>query len=194
MNYLGLRTRTAYLRGEEDTGTEDVIDSHIQSAILDICNEYPFSWSSDDDTIADGDDLPTAINRKWGVVIIDSEGNRLTEISPTDQYSTDSTMVYWLSGGKFYTHSTETLYIFFYYLPTALSGDSDECLVPDAEAVAYLAAAKMYIGDERNAELKADYEKEASKRIDSMKIADQMYGPQLVEGSVLDYNSQITGG
>jgi len=191
MNYLLLRTRTAYLRGEEDTSTEDVIDSHIQSAIEDICNEYPFSWTQDDDTIANGDDLPTTINRKWGVIIVDSNGNTLTEIPPKDQHSTTSTSVYWLSGGKFYTHSTETLYIYFYYLPTALVNDADICLIPDGEAVAYLAASKMYIGDERNRELKEDYKGEAKERIQSMIAADELYGQTIIEGSIIDLNSQI---
>jgi len=194
MTYLELRTRTQYLRGEEDTAGETVINSHIQYAILDILNRYPFSWANAEDTISDGDTLPTDINRKWGVVVKNSDGVEFTEILPSDQDSNSSDYVFWLSGGKFYTHSSDTLKIFYNYIPTALSGDSDVCIIPDGEAVAYLAASKMYIGDERNKELKDDYKKESNDRVMLMIQADSIYGPLVTERSVLDYNSQITGG
>ncbi len=51
----------------------------------------------------------------------------------------------------------------------------------------------MSVGDERNVELKNDYEKEADTRIKSMIQADGLYGPQVIEGSIIDLNPQIGG-
>lgn len=197
MNYLQLRTRTAYLRGEEDTSVSTVIDSHIQSAIEDICNKYPFSWDKVVISQASNAVLPTNINPKWGMSVNDGN-NTWTRIDPENSYSYQGgEHVFWITYEsdrfKINTPTTTTLNITYSIVPTALSADGDVCIVPDGEAVCYLAAAKMYIGDERNAELKADYEKEATDRISSMQISDQMFGPQLREGSVIDYNPEMRG-
>jgi len=65
------------------------------------------------------------------------------------------------------------------------------CLVPDGEAVAYLAAAKMWIGDERNQALKADYEQEATARISQMYTQDINNGPTFYPRSLVADNSQL---
>jgi len=198
LNYLSLRTRTQYLRGEEDVAGDTVINSHIQYAILDILNKYPFSWAKTTVSQASNANLPTNINPKWGISVNDGD-IEWTQINPEHsfQYS-GSEMVYWITyvSDRFYlnTPTTTTLNITYSLNPTSLSADIDVCIVPDGEAVAYLAAAKMYIGDERNAELKGDYEQESDKRVQSLIQSDAMFGPILTEGSVLDYNSQIMEG
>lgn len=196
--YLRLRTRTQYLRGEEDTAGETVINDHIQAAIEDIVNKYPFSWAQASETISDGDALSTltyTINQKWGMRVLDDDGNEYTRILPEDQYKYTGTdyKVFWISASTFQTTSTDALNIHYYYIPAAMTGDSDVCIIPDGEAVAYLAASKMFIGDERNDKLQSIYEKEANDRIVSMWQADNSFGPIIMEGSVLDYNEQITG-
>lgn len=209
MNYLQVRTRTQYLRGEEDTYGDTVINDHIQYAILDILNEYPFSWdiTSANLTLSSGiASLPSTYNPKWKIkdaritVSSTQDDHVFTEINidDRDKYSS-SDYVYWItySAGTFTFNTpvqTGTVAIYYYYNPAAMSGDSDACIVPDGEAVAYLAASKMYVGDERNIEMKEDYKKEAKDRVQSMWIADNMFGPTITEGSVLDYNSQLTGG
>jgi hypothetical protein len=199
MTYLELRTRTQYLRGEDDVAGDTVLNSHMQYAILDILNKYPFSWAKVVlTTQSTNADLPTDINPKWGISVNDGDVE-WTQINPEHSYLYSSgDHVFWITyvSDKFYLNApdTETINLTYSIIPTALSGDNDVCIVPDGEAVAYLAAAKMYIGDERNIELKQDYEQEAEKRIVSMWTADNMFGPILSEGSALDYNSQITGG
>jgi hypothetical protein len=198
MTYLQLRTRTQYLRGEEDVAGDTVINSHIQYAILDILNKFPFSWSKVVlTTQSTNTNLPSTYNPKWGISVNDTEGE-WTQIFPEQSFLyKDGDHVYWItyesSAYKLNAPSTETVTITYHTIPTALSGDSDVCIIPDGEAVAYLAAAKMYIGDERNAELKADYLKESTDRVTSLIQADSLYGPDLTQGSILDYNNQITG-
>lgn len=197
MDYLSLRTRTQYLRGEEDVAGDTVINSHIQYAILDIINKYPFSWGKTTVSQASNANLPANINPKWGISVNDGS-TEWSQVMPEHSYLyTGDEMVYWITyvSNRFYlnTPSTTTLNITYALNPTALSADADVCVVPDGEAVAYLAAAKMYIGDERNAELKADYEQESDKRISSMWQSDCMFGPQLTEASVIDLNPQIGG-
>lgn len=194
MIYLELRTRTQYLRGEEDVAGDTVINSHIQYAILDILNKFPFSWGKTVVSQATNAVLPTDVNPKWGMSV--NDGNSIwTQIGPENSYAYKSGNVFWITYEsdrfKINTPTTSTLNIIYSTIPTALSGDFDVCIVPDGEAVAYLAAAKMYIGDERNADLKADYEKESNDRIDSMKIADQMFGPIVIEKSILEDNPQV---
>jgi hypothetical protein len=196
MNYLALRTRTQYLRGEEDVAGDTVINSHIQYAILDILNKYPFSWAKTTTSQASNANLPANINPKWGISVNDGT-NEWTQVSPEQSYLySNGEMVFWITyvSDRFYlnTPSTETLNVTYSINPTALALDADVCIIPDGEAVAYLAAAKMYIGDERNADLKAVYEKDADIRIQSLISSDSMFGPILTEGSALDYNSQIT--
>lgn len=198
MNYLDLRTRTQYLRGEEDTAGETVINNHIKYAILDIVNKHPFSWCRTIlTTQSTNTNLPATYNPKWGVLVNDTEVE-WTQIAPEESFKyADGDHVYWItyesSAYKLNAPSTETVTITYYAIPTALSLDADVCVVPDGEAVAYLAASKMYVGDERNIELKEDYKKEANDRILSMIQADSLYGPVVIEKSVLDYNIQITG-
>lgn len=194
MTYLELRTRTQYLRGEDNVAGDTTLNSHIQYAILDILNKFPFSWDKKVVSQATNANLPTDFNSKWGVSVNDGD-QTWSQINPEDSYAYTGQMVFWITYEsdryKINTENTETLNITYSTIPTALSGDSDVCIIPDGEAVAYLAAAKMYVGDERNVELKSDYEKEANDRIQSMWTADNMFGPQLQEGSILDINPQV---
>jgi uncharacterized protein YjiK len=80
-----------------------------------------------------------------------------------------------------------TVTIFYNFLPADLTTDAGVCVVPDMEAVAYLAAAKHWISDERNEELAKRFETEAKQRIQAMYIQDLNYGPQYSVGTPVDY-------
>jgi hypothetical protein len=77
-------------------------------------------------------------------------------------------------------------------VPADLSGDSDVCLVPDGESVAYLAASKNWIGDERNQSLKQEYEKEAGSRIQRMYNSDFNFSEISRESSLVSDQTDIT--
>jgi hypothetical protein len=196
MNYLELRTRTQYLRGEEDTAGETIINNHIKYAILDIINKYPFSWSKSQlKTQSTNTNLPSDYNPKWGVQVNDTDGE-WTRIEPEQSYLyEDGDHVFWITyesdNHKINAHSTETVTITYHANPTALSLDADVCVVPDGEAVAYLAASKSYIGDERNVELKREYQKESDDRVISMWQSDGMFGTQITTTSSVDTNGRI---
>ena len=202
--------RVYYLRGDADytTASTDltIIKSHINYAIKDILNVYPFSWDlkTADLTLSSGAaNLPTDYNPRWRICDARITGSTAGDdyifdeidlISRDNYCSTD--YKYWLTNnaGTYIFNTpvqTGTVTIYYYTLPTDLSSDNEVCLVPDGEAVAYLAAAKMWIGDERNQALKADYEQEATARISQMYTQDINNGPTFYPRSLVADNSQL---
>lgn len=208
--YLQIRKRTQYLRGETDTAGDTVINDHIQAAVRDILNTYPFSWNitATNLTLSSGTaDFPADYNPKWDIdarisnssVADDNIFNQIT-IRDRDAFDTSS-YAFW----RTYNTSTSrhafntkiqsgTVTLYYHFWPTDLSADADVCIIPDWEAVAYLAAAKMFVGDERNVQLKADYEQEASSRIQALYQADMTFGPMDKVMSPVSFNPELTGG
>jgi hypothetical protein len=205
MNYLQLRTRVGNLRGETDFSTSAAnaaIDSHINASVVDICNMYPFSWNQNTTPItltAGLAELPNDYNsnlRIYDARILGSGPQSDTifyEIDISQRNSFYTNNYYWITGSMTNADfnsltQTGTVTIVYYQVPTDMVNDADVCIVPDGEAVAYLAASKMYIGDERNKQLKDDYEQEAMRRISSMYQADMNFGANLQLGSLVDIN------
>ena len=207
MDYQTIRKRTAYLRGETDYTTSTantVINDHINYEIKEICNQFPFSWNltSADLTLSSGvATMPTDYNPKWRIYdarIVGSnkmDDTKFSEIPIENRDDYQNTSVYWMTydtTAETYIFNTPTqsgtVTIYYYFIPADLSADADVCLVPDGEAVAYGAASKMYIGDERNIELKKDYGMEAQRRIQALWSGDNMFAPTYLERSVAGDN------
>lgn len=209
--YVQIKRRTAYLRGETDYTTSSantVIDDHINATIQDAVNLYPYSFtlSTSTLTLSSGTaNLPTDYNPKWHLKdarIVNSsqaDDSIFTEIDPVDRdLYADSDYVYWItynSSTQRYIFNTLTqtgsVAIYYYALPTNLSSDSDVCVIPDAEMVAYGAAGKMWVGDERNTELATMYENEYRQRAQALYHADQSFGPVESQGTIIRMNSRL---
>lgn len=216
--YLQLRKRTQYLRGESDysvSSSNTVINDHILFAIRDVISAYPFSWNRATTTgsIATltsgnyGFALPANYFANWHIedtrVVSGSQGGDsiYTEIPIEDRNMYGNLSYgYWISYNtttslyEFNTTSTSgTITYTYHFVPADLSADGDTCIVPDGEAVALLAAAKMWVGDERNLQLKTDYLKDASSRISAMYSNDLTFGPTYSEGVPTDLQAQLLG-
>lgn len=214
--YVTIKKRTAYLMGESDyttTGTDKTIrENHILHSIQDIINAFPFSWNlaTEDLTLSSGtSNLASDYNPKWHLADarIENSGSGdddvFTEVSVADRdnYDTDAgAYVYWITydaANEVYVFnsnkSSGTVTVYYYFFPADLSADDDVCVIPDAEAVAYLAAAKMWLGDERNIKLQQNFEAEAARRIQQMYSTDQSFGPTYKQGTPVDYNSDLRG-
>jgi len=183
-----VQQRYNYLIGESTSTADDAGKSHINWAILDIVNRYPFNWNiaTADLTLSAGvASLPADYNANYKLKdarIVTSSGAdddnvfTMIDVSERDQY-TESDYVYWITYNSLaneYTFNSPTrsgtVPIYYYFVPSELSSTADYCIVPDAESVAYLAAAKNWVGDERNTQLQLDYIAEADKRIECMRI------------------------
>lgn len=166
---------------------------NINNAVNDIVNRYSFSWNltSDDLTLSSGtSDLPSDLNPKWGISdarIVNSsqlDDYQFTQIPfyDRDNYSA-SDYVYWITTDAtnnkqvFNTlTSSGTVKIYYNFVPSDMSTSTDVCVVPDVEAVAYLAASKNWIGSERDTELKNEYENMAKRYIDALYFRDLQIG------------------
>lgn len=207
--YSQLKTRYQNLIGEGGTDPSTESESHINYAIKDICNAFPFSWNitSADLTLSSGvANLPTDYNQKWKIFDARVENsnnyndNVFTQIniSDRDKYA-EGDYVYWITynttTGRYVFNSktqTGTVKVYYYFIPTDLSGANDVCVVPDIEAVAYLAASKNWIADERNTGLKNVYEQEASSRIQALYSQDLNFSEIDFENSKISDNRYIT--
>jgi hypothetical protein len=208
--YLSLQRRLKYLIGEDGstgadaTTTGSTQKSHINASINDICNRNPFSWNvahSDITLVAGVATLPADFNSKWGIEDArDSDGNIFTYINIPSRDLDDSAKMYWLS----YDTSTDTyifnsnqdsgtITVYYHFAPTALTVDASICVVPDEEAVSYLAAAKHWISDERNEEMATRFQREADARVSALYIQDLNFGPAYGEGAPTQYETQLRG-
>jgi hypothetical protein len=208
--YSQVKTRYQYLIGENSTTPDDVGESHINYAIKDICNARPFSWNltTTDLTLTAGvATLPANYNSKWGIqdarlinaTVNDDNVFTLISIQDRDKFQ-DTDYVYWLTTNattgrqEFNTPlQTGTVTIYYYFVPADLTADDNVCFIPDAEAVAYLAASKYWLSDDNDTNLKTVYEQEASSRIQQMYSQDLNFGPTPTFNSIIDYNSHLGG-
>lgn len=199
-DFAYLQERYQILKGDDSVLTADTTGkSHINAAIGDITSAFPFSWTHTTTTgilVAGSFTLPADYNPGFA---IDYAAIVKTELLPKDPKRMNE------DGGDYgynvsynatthaYTFNCQTLtgtVTYGYYINVAdLSANSDPCVIPDPEAVAYLAASKNWIGSERNQALKADYDQEAKARVKSMIQQDQAFGAIYLQGSVLDYNN-----
>jgi hypothetical protein len=205
MTFLQIQTR--FLALVDESAITSTHKSHINYAIKDIINAFPFSWdlTSTDLTLAAGtSNLPSTYNPKWRIydaritASSTSDDNIFTEIDPKDRDRYGSSdYVYWITNnaGTFVFNTptqTGTVTIYYYTLPTDLSGDSDACVVPDAEAVALMAASKHFLGEDQDDKLREMYQKEAGSRIKEMYSQDLNFGPKVYESSIVSSNDSLT--
>ena len=206
--WLKIKSRVAALMGESSTTSD--LQSHLNAAVQDICNSYNFSWDVKTTTgtlTAGVFNLATDFNPQWGLLdarIVASSDNddnifKQIDISDRDSYSSGD-YVYWITydtSNKVHVFNsltqTGTVTYYYQFSPADMSADADVCVVPDGEAVAYLGASKMWIGDERNAQLKEDYEQEAAGRIRAMYIHDLAFGARLSLPSPVVDNPVLRG-
>lgn len=202
-----LSVQTRFLALVDETTISDTHKSHINYAIKDILNAYPFSWdlTSTTLTLSSGTaNLPSTYNPKWRIydarvtASSTADDHIFTEIDPKDRdsYGSDD-YVYWItySAGTYVFNTpvqSGTVTIYYYTIPADLSGDSDACIVPDAECVAFLAASKHFIGEDQDKNLKDLYQEEADKRIKSLYSQDLNFSPHNYEYSKVSYNSSLT--
>lgn len=188
---LQVQTRYNRLIGESTATNADSVGlSHINASILDIVNKYPFSWNITTASQVKNTALPADYNPIWGIKYAkDSDDNELTRVS-IDSSINYTSGVYWLTYDTatqtYIFNSYDNATVYYYFVPTDLSGDSDKLIVPDMECVAYWAAAKNWIGDERNVQLQSLYENEAEKRVKNMYQNDLMFSEVDIEGSIVD--------
>lgn len=202
-----LQIQTRFLALVDETTISATHKSHINYSIKDILNAFPFSWdlTTANLTLSSGTaNLPSDYNPKWRIhdarVVNSStsDDNIFTEIDPRDRDSySSSDYVYWItySAGTYVFNTptqSGTVAIYYYTLPSDLSGESDVCIVPDGEAVALLAASKHFLGEDQDERLKDLYEKEAGGRIQSMYSQDLNFGPTTLEYSKISGNSSLT--
>lgn len=205
-----VQTRAAELIGESSASA--TLKNHILAAVRDIANFHNFSWlvKSGSLTLSAGTaNLPTDYNPKWGLldarIVSAGDGNdsifRAIPLEDRDAYTADD-YIYWITwdtSTSRYIFNTKTqsgtVAIYYHHIPADASLSADVLVVPDGEAVAYLAAAKNWVGDERNASLKAIYDQEASSRIQDLKVKDMSYAGEMIRvRSVIDYNPRLRRG
>ena len=205
IQYSDLKQRYQDLIGDSD-GTIDAFGGrNINNAIKDILNRYKFSWDLTTASLtltAGVSNLPTTYNPTFHledariVASSTNDDNVFSEIdiADRDSYSTDD-YVYWITWdatNHVYVFNsltqTGTVVIYYYIIPATLTADADYCIIPDLEAVSYLAASKNWIGAERDAELKAVYEQAADRYIQALYLRDLQNGPLFTISSLVSYN------
>ena len=181
------------------------LQQHILAAIQDIVLIRPWTWTltkGSNLSLSSGTaSLATDFNPKWGVVdarvVTTGSGNDSVftriAVEDKDKYTSDD-YVYWVTWNTsteryIFNSLTQTGTVEYYYhiFPANLSSGATLCIVPDSEAVAYLAASKMWIGDERDVKLQQVYSQEAAARIRSLVAADAA-----VEFDQYDVNSVVS--
>ena len=206
--FLQLQERLKYLIGEDgstgadSTTTGNTQKSHINAAINDIVNQFPFSWNvaHADLTVTSGvANLPADFNPKWAIDDArDANDNVYSYVPLFDRNADTDDYVYWITydtTGDVYVFNTNqdsaTVTIYYHFIPAELTTDAGKCIVPDQEAVAYLAGAKHWISDERNEELQAKFDQEWNRRVQALYIQDLNFGPTYGQGAPTEYQTQL---
>jgi hypothetical protein len=195
--YADLKQRYLDLVGQPTGTIDDFGKRNIAQAIKDIVNKYAFSWNLTSSALsyAQPADLPSNYNPTWHVFgAVDESNNQYYEIRPDESSNfTSSDYVYWLTYNTtthLYQvntlHQYTTLTVYYYFIPTPLSIDADVSLIPDDEAVSYLAASKNWIGAERDPNLTDVYEQEAAKLITAMYVRDMENQPVMAVSSLFN--------
>jgi hypothetical protein len=203
-----IETRYEYLIGNTDTTADALGVSHIQATAQDILNTFPFSWNrtTENITLAAGRaEMPADWNPIWGVedARVVNAGNNNDDlyggVTMTDR-DADSNFYYWVtydtSAQKYYFNTktqTGTIALTYFFQHPTLSATTIKCIIPDTECVAYGAAAKNWVADERNQSLKNDYYTEYNRRVGAMYRSDLQFGPTLKARSLVSDNPQLTG-
>lgn len=173
LTYLQIKNRVANRSGRTDGGTANTIrDNAINNVIRDtIANAHPFSWLRRSTTVATDasgqGDLPANFNPNHklqpGFVYISASGvgndTPLTEVPREnfDLYNSAQNYKFYIdyntSTNRYRLNTSEpstTVTVVYYHIPTDLSSDSDTCVVPDPDAVVYLASAYYWLAKERD--------------------------------------------
>jgi len=183
------------LIGETNSATaSDSGKRHINSVVQDILGNYPFSWDvkSGSITLSSGTaTLPTDFYPGWGIDYAASTADddvkyTFIPVSDIDKYDLDdtSTPVFWIN----YDYATDTyifnsniqadtITVYYHFNQPDMVNTNDKCIIVDPELVAYGAAAKNWIGDERNIELKREYQATYDNGVKALYIADLSFGP-----------------
>jgi hypothetical protein len=167
--FLQLKNATANQLGKSDGGTANTIrDNHINDVVRnEIADAYPFSWARVSTTLsidtAGQSDLPADYNPSHKMydarVVTSGYGNDtiyyevqrevFDSIGATNYFFID----YNTSTNRYRVNAratSVTLTIVYYAKPTAMTADTDVCIVPDQDVIAFLAAARYWLSSERD--------------------------------------------
>jgi hypothetical protein len=209
--FLNLRKTVNYLIGQTNYGSKIdnvVIDAHINSAVKDICNRYPFSWNlkTANLTLTAGTAaLSSDYNPRWHItdarIVNSSNGDDhiFAEVSVRDRDNYNSSdYVYWMSTasttGICSINSktlTGTVAVYYQFLPTDMSVSSDVCVIPDENAVSYLAASRLFLLDPSMKIIQKDFEDKANNHITAMWVHDCDFGPAPILNNPIDDNGGL---
>ena len=147
-------------------------------------------------------DLPNDYNQTWGladariVVSCTDDDHTFTKINIADRdsYSSDD-YVYWITysttGDKYVFNSktlTGTVTIYYSTIPASDISGATTTIIPDTEAICYLAASKNWIGSERDIELEREYKTVSDQLITAMYLRDMQDTILPFAGTVAYYN------
>jgi len=166
--FATLKRKVANRLGRTDNATDNTIrDNSIKDAADQIYQETKWSWTLKTATLTVSSgtaDLPTDYNPSFGldyaVYEVSGDANDKpyirVDVRDLDLYSSsdrvyaitysDTSDVYVFTSNQ----TTDTVKIYYHYLPAELSADADVCIVPDPMAVTYLAAAMWWLAKERD--------------------------------------------
>lgn len=207
--FLQLKNQTANALGKDDGGTANTIrDNHINDVIRnEIADAYPFSWLRKTNSAislnSSGQaDLPSDYNPNHKLLLrkvyAGAGGDQVFTAVDAEYFDNffagsyryfidynTSTDLYRLNT----TETSVTVEIIYYHKPAIMTDDTDICVVPDADLVAYLAAARYwlsYLGDETNHDR---FKALGNQRLQQLVLNDKKSNPQrLKRGQGWGYN------
>jgi len=176
--YAILKRKVANRLGKTDNATANTIrDNCIKDAYTQICQDR-WSWTLKSDTLTVSSgvaNMPSDFNPSAGIVYacyeVTGDANDKpyirVDVRELDNY-TDSERVYFLTYSSGYwvfnsNQDSDTVKVYYHYIPTELSDDADVCIVPDDMAVVYLAAAMWWLAKERD---EANYDRFYAKYLE----------------------------
>lgn len=168
--FLELKDATANVSGRTDGGTANTIrDNAINNVYrFTIADAYPFSWLTVTTTVAtdaSGDaDLPATFNRTHSAFVRVAGAGASDDISLVqvpfevfDRYDAGGQNRYYIefnSATNLFalktSEASKTLTVTYFQRPAIMTLNTDVCIVPDSECVVLLAAAKVWLGKERD--------------------------------------------